>query len=43
MQIKEINATKLPDIGIKRVAAYARVSSEKRRSTTFFISTNQLL
>ena len=29
MQIKEINATKLPDIGIKRVAAYARVSSEK--------------
>lgn len=29
MQIKEINATKLPDIGIKRVAAYARVSSDK--------------
>ena len=29
MQITEINATKLPDIGIKRVAAYARVSSEK--------------
>lgn len=29
MQIKEISATKLPDIGIKRVAAYARVSSEK--------------
>ena len=24
MQIKEISATKLPDIGIKRVAAYAR-------------------
>ena len=29
MQIKEISATKLPDIGIKRVAAYARVSSDK--------------
>lgn len=29
MQITEISATKLPDIGIKRVAAYARVSSEK--------------
>ncbi len=29
MQITEINATKLPDIGIKRVAAYARVSSDK--------------
>ena len=29
MQITEINTTKLPDIGIKRVAAYARVSSEK--------------
>ena len=29
MNIREINATKLPDIGIKRVAAYARVSSDK--------------
>lgn len=29
MQIKEISATKLPNIGIRRVAAYARVSSDK--------------
>ena len=29
MKVKEISSTQVPDISIKRVAAYARVSSEK--------------
>lgn len=33
MQIKEISATKLPNIGIRRVAAYARVSSDTVKTT----------